>query len=138
MAGDGPVHRQEVVMAKEGNANFEIPAEMRALAEKSVEQAKVAFDGFISAAQQAVNTAENQAASARTGAKEVGDLAMRFAERNIASSFEYAQRLLRAKDAQDVAALHADYVKSQIAVLSDQAKELSKQAVKMAGPGVQH
>lgn len=125
-------------MAKDGGTNFEIPAEMRALAEKSVEQAKLAFDSFISAAQQAVNTAENQAASARTGAKEVGDLAMRFAERNIASSFEYAQRLLRAKDAQDMAALHADYVKSQIAVLSDQAKELSKQAAKMAGPGAQH
>ena len=125
-------------MAKDGNTNFEIPPEMRALAEKSVEQAKVAFDSFISAAQQAVNTAENQAASARTGVKEVGDLAMRFAERNIASSFEYAQQLLRAKDAQDVAALHAEYVKSQIAVLSDQAKELSKQAAKMAGPGVPH
>ena len=125
-------------MAREGNANFEIPAEMRALAEKSVEQAKLAFDCFISAAQQAVNSAESQAASARTGAKEVGNLAMRFAERNIASSFEYAQQLLRAKDAQDVAALHTEYVKSQIAVLSDQAKELSQQAAKMAGPGAKH
>ena len=48
-------------MAKEGNAGFEIPADMRALAEKSVEQAKQAFDIFISAAQHAVSTAENQA-----------------------------------------------------------------------------
>ena len=30
-------------------------------------------------------------------------------------------------------ALHADYVQSQVAVLTDQAKELSKQASKMAG-----
>jgi hypothetical protein len=36
-------------MAKEGNAGLEIPADMRALAEKSVEQAKQAFDIFISA-----------------------------------------------------------------------------------------
>ena len=79
-------------MAKEGNTNFDIPAEMRAFAEKSVEQAKQAFDTFISAAQQAVNTAANQAASARTGAKEANELAMRFAERNVASSFEFAQR----------------------------------------------
>ena len=63
-------------MAKEGAANFEIPAEMRAFAEKSVEQAKQAFDSFVSAAQHAVNTAENQAASARTGAKEVGEMAI--------------------------------------------------------------
>jgi phasin len=122
-------------MAKEGSSNFEIPAEMRAFAEKSVEQAKLAFDSFVSAAQQAVNTAENQAASARTGAKEAGELAMRFAERNIASSFDFAQRLLRAKDPQEVTALHAEYVKSQVATLTDQAKELSKQAAKMAGQG---
>jgi|SRR5450830_170989 phasin len=123
-------------MAKEGNSNFDIPAEMRAFAEKSVEQAKQAFDTFISAAQHAVNTAETQAASARTGVKDVAELAMRFSERNIASSFEFAQRLLHAKDSQEVTALHTDYVKSQIAALSDQAKELSKQAAKMGGKGV--
>src|SRR5262249_22325788 len=39
------------VMPKEVNAGFEIPADMLALAEKSVEQAKHAFDVFISAAQ---------------------------------------------------------------------------------------
>lgn len=99
-------------MTKEGNTNFEIPKEMRAFAEKSVEQAKLAFDSFISAAQQAVNTAETHATTAQTGAKEAGDLAMRFAERNIASSFDFAQRLLRAKDPQEVTALHAKYVKS--------------------------
>jgi hypothetical protein len=31
--------------------------------------------------------------------------------------------------------LHAEYVKSQIATLTDQAKELSKQAAKLAGQG---
>jgi phasin len=122
-------------MAMEGSANFEIPAEMRAFAEKSVEQAKQAFDTFISAAQQAVNTAENQVASARTGAEEAGELAMRFAERNVASSFEFAQRLLHAKDFKEVTALQAEYVKSQIAALTEQAKELSKQASKVAGQG---
>jgi phasin len=120
-------------MANEGNSNFEIPAEMRAFAEKSVEQAKLAFDSFISATQHAVSTAENHAASARSGAKEAGELAMTFAERNITSSFEYAQKLLRAKDPQEVAALHAEYVKNQIATLSEQAKELSKHAAKVAG-----
>ena len=120
-------------MAKEGNGNFEIPAEMRAFAEKSVEQAKQAFNSFISAAQHAANTAENQAASARTGAKEVGETAIDFTKRNIASSFEFAEKLVRAKDVQELTALHTDYVKSQIAALTEQAKELSKQAAKLAG-----
>ena len=34
---------------------FDVPPEMRAFAEKSVEQARQAFDGFISAAHHAVN-----------------------------------------------------------------------------------
>ena len=125
-------------MAKEGNAGFEIPADMRALAEKSVEQAKQAFDVFISAAQHAVSTAENQAASAQAGAKEVGELAMGFAERNIASSFEFARKLLQAKDPKDVMALHAEDVNSQIAVLTEQGKELTSRASKMAGQNPQH
>jgi phasin len=125
-------------MAKEASSRFEIPSDMRALAEKSVEQAKQAFDIFISAAQHAVSSAESQAKTAQAGAKEVGELAMSFAERNIASSFEFAQKLLQAKEPKDVLALHTDYVNTQIASLSDQAKELSRRAVKMTGQGTQH
>ena len=125
-------------MGKEASNRFEIPSDMRALAEKSVEQAKQAFDIFISAAQHAVSSAESQAKTAQAGAKEVGELAMSFAERNIASSFEFAQKLLQAKEPKDVLALHTDYVNTQIASLSDQAKELSRRAVKMTGQGTQH
>ena len=120
-------------MAKETSGNFEIPVEMRAFAEKSMEQARQAFDSFVAATQVAVSTVESRATNARSGVKDVVDLAMRFSERNIAASFEFAQRLLHAKDAKDVTAIHAEYVSSQIAALTDQAKELSKQASKMAG-----
>jgi phasin len=120
-------------MAKQGNTNFEIPAEMRALAEKSVEQARQAFEAFISAATQAASTADKQAAGARAGAKEVGELAISFAERNVATSFEFAQQLVRAKDSQEVMTLQADYVKRQIAALGEQAKELTRETAKMAG-----
>jgi phasin len=122
------------VMAKDDSpTGFEIPAEMRALAEKSVEQAKTAFDSFIAAAQNAVSEAEKQASGARDGVREVSQLAMRFAERNLASSFDYAQKLARAKDAQEVIGLHADYANSQVAALTEQAKELSQSAAKVAG-----
>ena len=117
-------------MAKD-SATFDMPAEMWALAEKSVEQAKTAFDTFVTAAQQAATAAQNQAMSAHSGAREVGQLAMRFAERNIAASFEFAQKLMQAKDAAEVAALHSDYVSSQMAALTDQARELGRQTSKM-------
>src|SRR5215472_9806011 len=132
----GQGHAGRNVMPKEGNAGFEIPADMLALAEKSVEQAKQAFDIFISAAQHAVSTAENQAASEQAGAKEVGELAMGFAERNIASSFEFARKLLQGKDPNDVMALHAEYVNNQM--FMEQGKELARRAAKMAGQDPKH
>jgi phasin len=122
-------------MANESGMNFQIPAEMRAMAEKSVEQARQAFDAFAAAAKHAVDTAETQAKGVQSGAKEAGELAMQFAERNIASSFEFAQKLVQAKDAQEVMKLHADYTQSQIAALTEQAKELGQKASKITGQG---
>src|SRR6184192_3761353 len=51
-------------MTMAASDRFEVPAEMRALAEKSVEQARQAFDGFISAAHQAVSAFEGHAETA--------------------------------------------------------------------------
>jgi phasin len=119
-------------MAKDNGANYEIPPQMREFAEKSVAQAKQAFDSFVAAAQHAVKTAETQAATTQSGVKEVGALAMSYAERNINSSFEFAQKLMRAKDTKEIMALNSEFVSGQIAVLTEQAKELSKQATKIA------
>ena len=116
--------------------HFEIPRDVRAFAEKSVEQAKQAFDGFISAAHQAVSALEGQAESARKGARQVTEKAMSFAEQNIARSFELAQQLVRAKDVQEVMRLQTDFIRSQMQILTEQAKELGEnagQAAKEAG-----
>ena len=107
---------------------FEIPRDFRVLAEKSVEQAKQAFDGFISAAHQAVTALEGQAESARKGARHVAEKAMNFAEQNMARSFDLAQQLVRAKDVQEVMKLQADFVQSQMQILAQQAKELGESA----------
>src|SRR5215211_614419 len=47
----------EIRMAKQPT-DYEIPAEMRDFAEKSVDQAKKAFDGFMTAAYKAAGTME--------------------------------------------------------------------------------
>ena len=111
---------------------FQVPPEMRALAEKSVEQAKQAIEGFMAAAHNTVSVIEGQAETARKGAKDVGQKAMGFAERNIASSFDFAQKLVRAKDMQEMLELQASYIRTQMQVLGEQAKELGQTAGKMA------
>ena len=70
-------------MAKESTGTFEIPREMRNFAEQSVEQARKAFDRFITAAQKAAHAMEGQAAAAQSGAKDVRQRAMTYAERNV-------------------------------------------------------
>jgi phasin len=108
--------------------SFQIPQEMRTFAEKSIDQAKQAFDGFISSAQQAVSAFEGQAETARKGARNVAEKAMSFAEQNVAKSFELAQRLVRAKDVQEVLKLQGDFIRSQMQVLTEQARELGESA----------
>jgi phasin len=119
-------------MATNPAETFQIPPEMRALAEKSVEQAKQAVEGFISAAHRTVSTIEGQAENARKGAKDVGSKAMDFAEQNITSSFDFAHKLVRAKDMQEMLELQASYIRTQMQALADQAKQLGQTTSKAA------
>jgi len=114
------------------DVNFEVPAQMRQFAEQSVEQAKKAVDGFMTAAQKAAATMETHTATAQAGAKDMGTKAMAFAEQNIANSFDFAQKLVRAKDIQEVMALQTEFVKAQMQAMTEQAKELGTTATKAA------
>jgi phasin len=112
--------------------HFDVPPDMRAFAEKSIEQARQTFDRFISAAHHAVSAFEGQTQSARKGAKDVTEKAMTFAEQNMASLFELALQLARARDIEDVLKLQADYTRRQLQVLTEQAKELGESTSKAA------
>ena len=86
----------------------------------------------MTAAQKTATTLETQASTAQSGAKDVGQKAMGFAEQNIANSFEFAQKLVRAKDIQEVMALQQEYLQSQMKAFSEQAKDLGSTATKAA------
>ena len=57
-----------------------------------------------------------------------------YSERNVSASLEFAQILLRAKSPEDVMKLHADYVKTQMQTLAEQARDLGQHAAKAATP----
>ena len=96
---------------------------MRDMAEKSVEQARKAFEGFIGAAQKAVGQADSTAATMQTNARAIGDKTVTFAEQNMRSAFDFAQKVVRASDMQEILALQVEYVRTQMAALQEQAKE---------------
>ena len=90
-------HQKGVAVAKDTISNFEIPIEARQLAEKSVDEAKQAFDNFVAASQKVTISFEAQVAVAQAGSKEVHSKVRTFAERNVATCFEFAQKFVHAK-----------------------------------------
>ena len=122
-------------MAKDPMPNFEIPAEMRRFAETSVAQAKQAFEGFMTAAQEAVARMENQRVAAQVGATDMSRKAMAFASQNMAASFAFAQRLAQARDAEEVMRLQADFLRTQMQTFTEQARELGASFTQTAGRG---
>ena len=110
---------------------FEIPKDMRAMAEASLNQARQAFEKFLTGAQATAGTIEERGASVRAGAKDISGKAIAYAEKNVQASLNYAELLLKAKDLTEVMRLHAEYVQAQMRALAEQASEMG-QAVSRA------
>jgi len=119
-------------MAKDATGTFEVPREMRTLAEQSVEQARKAFESFMTAAQNAASTLEGRTSAVQTSAKDIRQKAITFAEKNVAASFEFAQKLVHAKDIEEVTRLQTEFVQHQMQTLAEQAQELGDTATRAA------
>ncbi|MFY9655052.1 MAG: phasin [Methylocystis sp.] len=101
--------------------NFEIPAQMREFIEKSVDQARSAYESFAGAAEKAVSSVE---AVLPSGAKEVNDKVFAHSQANIEATFDFAKKLAHAKDAQEFMQLHSDFAKAQMETIQKQTSEL--------------
>ncbi len=110
-------------MANTPNPNYEVPAEMRDFAEKSVEQARKAMDGFMGAAQRTVETIEGSANTVQASASDVTRRTFSYAEQNIAAAFDLAQRMVRARDMQEAMQIQAEFVRTQFESMQAQMKE---------------
>jgi phasin len=113
-------------MSEEGRDRFEIPKEMRSMAEASFDQARNAFEKFLSGAQATAGSIEERGATVRAGAKDITSKAMSCAEKNVQASLDYAQSLLQAKDLTEVMRLHSEYVQTQMRSLAEQASEMGQ------------
>lgn len=119
-------------MSDEGRDRFEIPKEMRSMAEASFEQARKTFEKFVATAQAAAGSLEERNADVRAGARDVGQKAIAYAEKNVQASLDYAQSLLKAKDLTEVMRLHSEYVQGQMRSLAEQASEMGQLVSKAA------
>jgi phasin len=106
--------------------HFEIPKEMRSMAEASFEQARKAFEKFLATAEQTAGSIEERGATVRAGAKDIGARAFSYAEKNVQASLDYAQALLHARDLTEMMRLHGEYVQTQMRSLAEQAGEMGQ------------
>ena len=125
-------------MSDEGRDRFEIPKDMRSMAEASFDQARNTFEKFLTSAQATAGSLEERGATVRAGAKDISSKAIAYAEKNVQASLDYAQSLLKAKDLTEVMRLHSEYVQGQMRSLAEQASEMgqivSKAAMEAAKP----
>jgi phasin len=104
--------------------NYEIPSEMREFAERSVDQARKAMDGFVGAAQRAVETIEGSATTVGSSAKDMRSKTFSYAEQNLQAAFDHAQKLVRAKDPTEFMRLQAEFMQTQFQAMQSQMREL--------------
>lgn len=113
-------------------AAAQIPEYVREFAEKGVEQAKENYARLRSAAEGATDMVEDNYLTATRGATEFNLKAIEALRVNVNSSFDYARDLLAAKSLSDALELSAAHMRQQFETLSDQAKEFSALARKVA------
>src|SRR6185312_5102609 len=113
-------------MSDQVRERFEIPKEMRSMAEASVEQARRTFEKFLANAQATAGSLEERGATMRAGAKDISLQAIANVERNTEASLDYADKLVHAKDLPEVMRLHSEYVQTQMRSLAEQASEIGQ------------
>ena len=77
-------------MTKSDKTGFEIPDQMREMADKSVDQARKAFDEYMNATRKAVGSVETTASTVKAGADDLSRTALEYTEEHISAAFDLA------------------------------------------------
>jgi phasin len=106
---------------------FEIPQQLRELAEKNIEQARTTYGQFMDAMTQAMSawlSAPSEAMTSRL--KAVQERAIQFAKENAEAGFALANELTKAEDLQGVLRLQSSFAQKQMESYARQAQELGR------------
>lgn len=106
-----------------GRTNFQVPDEMRNVAERSVTQTRQALEGFLQAARRTTESMEQNRNKVQAGAKDMAQKTLSAVELNLRASLDYAERLVRAKDVQEMMQIQSDFARTQTEAMQAQMKE---------------
>lgn len=97
---------------------------MREIAQSNLDKARDAVSKYISESHKFRDKAETSMRASYSSAKEVNDKAVAFAEENVLAGFELAEKLLHAKNPQEMSTVYQDHLKQQMEKMNGQFREL--------------
>ena len=97
---------------------------MREMAQTTLDKAKEAVSKYITESQKLREKADSGVRATYSTAKDMNEKAVAFAEANVAAGFDLAQRLLRAKDPQEMGTVYQNHLKEQMEKMNAQFREL--------------
>jgi hypothetical protein len=112
----------ESAMSEQINEQAE---KMREMAQTTLDKAKDAVSKYMTESQKLREKTDSGVRATYSTAKEMNDKAVAFAEANVVAGFELAQRLLHAKDPQEMGAVYQSYLKEQMEKMNAQFRELA-------------
>lgn len=97
---------------------------MREMAQTTLDKAKDAVSKYMAESQKMREKADTTVRTSYSTAKEMNEKAVAFAEANVRAGFELAERLLQAKDPQEMGTVYQNHLKEQMEKMNAQFREL--------------
>jgi phasin len=97
---------------------LEVPAELRDLAEKTIDQAEKAFGMFFDAANKSM-------ASIHSPGTEISKQALTFTEQNMRAAFDHARKLVHATDLQQAMQIQSEFLRSQFTNAGEHMRQIT-------------
>jgi phasin len=104
---------------------FEVPDEVRNMAEKTIEQAEKAFCMFLDAANKSL-------ASIPLPTTEMSKKALSFTEQNMKAAFDHAKKVVQTTDLQEAMRIQSEFLKTQFTNASEQIKKITGEVMSAA------
>jgi hypothetical protein len=97
---------------------------MREMAQATLDKAKDAVSKYMVESQKMRAKVDSSVQASYSSAKDMNEKAVAFAEANVVAGFELAERLLQAKDPQEMGAVYQSHLKEQMEKMNAQFREL--------------
>jgi phasin len=112
-------------MAPMSEPKLEVPAELRDLAEKTIDQAEKAFGMFFEAASKSVGSIPGPGT-------EISKQALTFTEQNMRAAFEHARKLVHATDIQQAMEIQSEFLRSQFTNAGEHMRHITGEVMSAA------